>query len=323
MVCFLMEILLDKEGFVQLYDNLPFPNQIIVKYPDSGGGLALIWKNDVKLEVISFTTNHILAKVKEDDGFEWYLTCFYGWPEANQKEKSWQHLAHLKSFIDGPWLCIGDFNAFLSSFEKLSKHPPQHGQVAAFKEALDLCQLEDLGFRGYHFTWNNKQLGDANTRVRLDRVVATKEWREKFQLSSITHLSSHASNHLPIIPQTKSFSLNRFMKDRKFKFKEFWFILDDCEAMIRVAWDRIGHGFASLSSIKEKIETCGVDLFALGSGRSNLDNEEIKQMQKMIETLNEAKITAKNREEFLVVSKQLDELLLKQEIYRAQRSRIS
>ena len=82
-VCFLMETQLDKEGFVRLYDNLPFPNRIIVKYSDSGGGLALIWKNGVKLEVINFTANHILAKVKEDDDFEWYLTCFYGWPEAN------------------------------------------------------------------------------------------------------------------------------------------------------------------------------------------------------------------------------------------------
>ena len=105
-----------------------------MKYPDSRGGLALIWKNDVKLEVINCTANHILAKLKEDDGFEWYLTCFYGWPEASQKEKSWQLLAHLKSLIDGPWLCIGDFNAFLSSSEKFIKHLPQHRQVAAFRE---------------------------------------------------------------------------------------------------------------------------------------------------------------------------------------------
>ena len=47
-----------------------------MKYPDSGGGLNLIWENDVKLEIINFTTNHILAKVKEDDGFEWYLNVF-------------------------------------------------------------------------------------------------------------------------------------------------------------------------------------------------------------------------------------------------------
>ena len=55
---------------MKLYDNLPFPNQIIVKHPDSRGGLALIWKTDVQMEVINFTANHVLAKAKEVDGFE-------------------------------------------------------------------------------------------------------------------------------------------------------------------------------------------------------------------------------------------------------------
>ena len=46
-VCFLMETRLDKEGFEKLYDNLPFPNQIIAKNMDSGGSIALIWKSEV------------------------------------------------------------------------------------------------------------------------------------------------------------------------------------------------------------------------------------------------------------------------------------
>ena len=62
---------------MKLYDNLPFPNRIIVKHPDSRGGLALIWKTDVQMEVINFTANHVLAKAKEVDGFEWFLTSFY------------------------------------------------------------------------------------------------------------------------------------------------------------------------------------------------------------------------------------------------------
>ena len=77
-VCFLMETRLDKEGFEKLYDNLPFPNRIIAKNPDSGGGIALIWKSEVSLDVINFTANHVLSKVVEEDGFEWFLTGFYG-----------------------------------------------------------------------------------------------------------------------------------------------------------------------------------------------------------------------------------------------------
>jgi len=72
--------------------------------------------------------------------------------------------------------------------------------------------------------------------------------------------------------------LNRFRKDRKFKFEDSWLRLDDYEDVIRAAWDRVGHGAAGLSSIREKIETCGAELFAWGLGRSNPDNEEIKRM---------------------------------------------
>ena len=73
--------------------------------------------------------------------------------------------------VDCPWVCIGDFNTILQSTEKLSKRLPQHSQMDAFREALDHCQLEDLGFCGYQFTWNNKRPGDENTRLRLDRAT--------------------------------------------------------------------------------------------------------------------------------------------------------
>ena len=88
MVCFLMETRLDKEGFKQHCGDLPFPNQIIVKKPNSRGGLALLWKHEIMVDVINYTENHILAKVVEEDGFHWYLTGFYGWPESSQKSKS-------------------------------------------------------------------------------------------------------------------------------------------------------------------------------------------------------------------------------------------
>ena len=123
-VCFLMETRLDKEGFDRLYGELPYPNRIIVKKLDLGGGLALIWKEGISIELINSTASHVLVKVKEGDGFEWWLTCFYGWSEENIRYKSWELLEHLKNFVGGPWMCIGDFNAIIQSTEKLSKIPP-------------------------------------------------------------------------------------------------------------------------------------------------------------------------------------------------------
>lgn len=97
------------------------------------------------LEVNNYTKNHILAKVVEDDGFQWYLTGFYRWPEACQKQKSWALLKHLVSFVKGLWCCIGDFNAILYSLEKQSKYLPQYKQMEEFRIALDSCNLVDIG----------------------------------------------------------------------------------------------------------------------------------------------------------------------------------
>ena len=200
-----METRLDKDDFENLYGNLPYQNNIIVKHPDSSGGLALLWKNSITLEVINYTVNHVLAIVTEEDGFKWFLTCFYGWSEAQQKEKSWRLLEYLKTFVDGPWLVVGDFNAFLHASEKKSERPPQYSQVDAFRAALEFCQLQDLGYKGYPFTWNNRRPGEANTKIRLDRAMANKDWIGKFQMSKVLHLSADASDHSPIILQVQSF----------------------------------------------------------------------------------------------------------------------
>ena len=107
--------------------------------------------------------------------------------------------------MEGPWLCFGDFNAILHSSEKQSLRQPQNSQINEFREALESCQLEDLGYKGYPFTWTNKRPGDANTKLRLDRAVATKGWIEKFQASNVVHLLPHASDHLPIAIQVQKF----------------------------------------------------------------------------------------------------------------------
>ena len=83
MVCFLMETRLDKKGFDKHCKDLPLQNKFIVKKPNGGGVMALLWKREVVVDVINYTVNHILAKVIEEDGFAWFLTRFYGWPESS------------------------------------------------------------------------------------------------------------------------------------------------------------------------------------------------------------------------------------------------
>ena len=69
-----------------------------------------------------------------------------------------------------------------------------------------------------------------------------------------------------------------------------------------------GHG---LVDIKQKIQNCGDQLQAWGSSKARPNNEDIKQLQKRLENLNMVVTTEASRAEFLEMSKELDDLLMK------------
>ena len=88
------------------------------------------------------------------------------------------------------------------------------------------------------------------------------------------------------------------------------------------AWTKGGQGGSGLSGLRDQIQICGADLETWGSSKSKLETEEIKRLQKKLELLNASEMTKESRNKFLLLSKQLDDLLLKQEIFWRQRSRV-
>ncbi|KAK4559009.1 hypothetical protein RGQ29_008306 [Quercus rubra] len=241
-----------------------------------GGKLALMWKEDIGLDVFKFSDNQISMMATESDGFQWALT--------------------------------GDFNEMLSSSEKLSCRPAPPRQLDAFRAALEHCNLVDLGFIGYPFTWNNRQLGTANTKERLDKAVANQMWRSKFPRTTVTHIVSHTSDHLPLILQNHAPPKHSHRRRRGFKFEEAWLLWDGCEQ----------GGSSALETVNKKIGGCALELQVWGASKTHPGTEEIKNLQKRIEVLNRAPPTQQNR-----TSKELDEWLGKQEVYWAQRSRVN
>ena len=199
----------------------------------------------------------------------------------------------------------------------------QNPQVEAFKEALECCHLQDLGFSGYPYTWSNKGPGEANTKIRLDRVVANNEWLEKFQMSKLIHLSTHASDHLPIMLHVQTYVQVRQKRKRSFKFEESWLLSSECEMVMQEAWGRAGEEGHGMASVQEKIKLCGAELLAWGSSSINPDTRAIKDLQKKLDFLNESVPTEATKAKYLELSKKMDELLQKQEIFWAQRSRIN
>ena len=140
----------------------------------------------------------------------------------------------------------------------------------------------------------------------------------------VTHLFSHASDHRPIILHVRTALRCHGKSTRSFSFEEAWLLRDDCEHVIQEAWSYSGDNVEpGLRKIREKIRTCGSELQAWGTSHTHPDEAEIKRVQKRVEDLSMADHTVENKAEILATSRTLDELLLKQEIYWKQRSRVA
>jgi len=73
-----------------------------------------------------------------------------------------------------PWTICGDFNGVLYPSEKWEGVDIDFGAAQDFIEVVNKRGLQDLGFKGFPFTWTNRQKDVDQIEERLDRLLAMK-----------------------------------------------------------------------------------------------------------------------------------------------------
>lgn len=70
---------------------------------------------------------------------------------------------------------IGDLNEIMYPFEKEEGRPRPEHCMEAFRDAVDDCQLSDLGHEGDIYTWHRREI-----RERLERALSSEDWSNMF-----------------------------------------------------------------------------------------------------------------------------------------------
>ena len=66
--------------------------------------------------------------------------------------------------------------------------------MEAFSSALHLANLNDLGYRGFQYTWTNGRGAENNVLERLDRFTANSPWIFMFSNYQVLHLLRQGSD---------------------------------------------------------------------------------------------------------------------------------
>lgn len=253
MVVFLSETRLFHDKVDVLQRALGFPNGVGVGSFGRGGGLALLWSRDVELKLQSLDKLHIdVAVLSPATGEElWRFTGFYGEPRRELRHRSWECLRLLNSKSNLPWLCAGDFNEVLEASEHFGIQERSERQMEGFRDAVVDCGLMDLGFSGLPYTWDNRQQGDHNVKVRLDRGLATCGLLNLFRDISVTHIQTTQSDHCALL--IECFGVRQWKKrKRPFRYENMWRCDPTYMDTVQQAWVP-EHELATLDQVRRQL----------------------------------------------------------------------
>lgn len=220
--------------------KLQFSNGVWVDADGRSGGIALLWTSDVEVSIRSSGQRHIDFEVKNSSGESWRGTGIYGWSEAEMKWKTWDLIRGLGDSPKMSWLLVGDFNEVWYESEKNDWNACDLSSIKAFRKVLEECELKDLGFQGYKYTWSNRR-GEDFIEKRLDRALANEEWMDIYPSFVVSNITWDSSDHCPILVNARK-NVPRGVQDspwdeRPFMFEAMWLHVDEFGEVVANAWN--------------------------------------------------------------------------------------
>lgn len=107
----------------------------------------------------------------------------------------------------------------------------------------------DLGYIGLPFTWDNRQQGGQNIKVRLDRGFATSAFFQVFQEVKLWHVQTTEFDNCAIV--IECLVTRRMRRKRKqFRYENMWRRDPSYLETIRGVWS-VDNGPSSLDQVRD------------------------------------------------------------------------
>lgn len=118
-VLFLLETKIKTPRLEKRKIKLDFENLFCVNPVRKAGGLPLMWRNEVDLEVVFSNKNVIVALIHpKPPNDPWMLFAIYDPPSRVKRKHFWELMQNMVNSFSGPWVIVGDSNCIKGRGEK-------------------------------------------------------------------------------------------------------------------------------------------------------------------------------------------------------------
>ncbi|XP_071901112.1 uncharacterized protein [Coffea arabica] len=290
---------------------LRFDEVVIVDAMNKAGGMAILWREEIRIKQVLKTAFTIEAQIEDKESRrDWWFIGIYASSDDQDRKQQWLVLQARKVLWGERWIMAGDFNDIVSNEEKWGGTWRDEGSFKAFKNFINDNQLMDIGFEGHPWTWCNNWEGEGEIKQRLDRGLCSYPWLQVFDKVKCKHLDSFASDHSMLLIDTHP---TKFRRKKRFYFDKRWLQRDEVLDVVRQAWDQRDDG-SRMFKVMQKVKRCRVNLLKWNSKIQGNSKQKIEQIKDQMQQLNLCDAEVK-RERKKRLKNELKEAYRDEEIY--------
>jgi hypothetical protein len=146
-----------------------------------------------------------------------------------------------------PLMVGGDINIIRNPSEKNNERFSARWP-ALFNACIESLNLRELELSGCRFTWVNNAV--VPTVEKLDRILVSTDWEQKFPLSSVEALNRELSDHTPLLLDTCNASHRGC---QMFKFELSWLTREGFHDIVTKVWREESRGDTPMKRWQSKI----------------------------------------------------------------------